>query len=115
MVSTKTKIRKFSFAPAPKQVCTDKHCPFHGNIAVRGRFFEGVVTSAKGQKTAIVTYEYLNLNRKYKRYSKKTSKFYAHNPPCINAQPGDEVLIGEVRPISKTKHFVILKKKTPSE
>lgn len=39
---------------------------------------------------------------------KKRSKLHAHNPRCIRARPGDIVTIGECRPISKTKSFVIL-------
>ncbi|MBC7110345.1 MAG: 30S ribosomal protein S17, partial [Archaeoglobi archaeon] len=39
---------------------------------------------------------------------KKRSKLHAHNPPCINARVGDVVKIAECRPLSKTKHFVVV-------
>ena len=42
---------------------------------------------------------------------KKRSKLHAHNPPCIDAKPGDIVTIAECRPISKTKSFVIVEVK----
>ncbi|HIQ03184.1 MAG TPA: 30S ribosomal protein S17, partial [Desulfurococcales archaeon] len=38
----------------------------------------------------------------------RRKKIHAHNPPCINAKVGDEVIIGETRPIAKTVSFVVL-------
>jgi len=38
----------------PKKTCNDRNCPFHGDLPVRGRVFEGVVASAKMDKTVIV-------------------------------------------------------------
>ena len=87
----------------------DPNCPHHGNISVRGKIFEGVVISDSMNKTVKVAWENLEKDSKYSRYFKKKSKVAAHNPVCISAKKGDKVLIGETKPISKTKHFVVLK------
>ncbi|MEK6944671.1 MAG: quinolinate synthase NadA, partial [Thermoproteota archaeon] len=42
---------------APKSECTDSHCPFHGNLPVRGKLFEGTVVSAKARKMVVVQRE----------------------------------------------------------
>ncbi len=47
---------------------------------------------------------------KYMRYEKRRSKIMAHNPPCIEAKRGNEVMIAECRPISKEVSFVVIKK-----
>ena len=39
----------------------------------------------------------------------RRSRLRVHNPPAINAQIGQEVLVARTRPISKTKHHVIIK------
>jgi small subunit ribosomal protein S17 len=95
----------------PKTKCEDKLCPFHGNLPVRGRIFEGVVTSNKMENTAIVRRDYLWYVKKYKRYERRHSLTPAHNPPCIDAQVGDLVKIMECRRLSKTVAFVIIEKK----
>ncbi len=33
----------------PKRKCTDKNCPFHGNLSVRGKLFDGKVTGSKAK------------------------------------------------------------------
>ena len=94
----------------PKKTCDDKNCPFHGELSVRGRVFEGVVVSAKMDKTVIVRRDYLRYVPKFKRYERRHSHIPAHNPPCINAKEGDKVKIVECRPISKTVSFVVVEK-----
>jgi len=79
-------------------------------IRTRGRKFTGIVLDAKMQSTAIVEWERKMYVRKYERYEKRRTRVKVHNPPEINAKKGDIVQITECRPISKTKHFVILKK-----
>ena len=93
----------------PEKTCEDKKCPFHGEISVRGSIFEGVVVSTSMDKTAIVSWESMVKDTKYYRYFKTKSKVAAHNSDCVNAKVGDKVLIGETRPLSKTKHFAIIK------
>lgn len=92
---------------APERECEDKNCPFHGNLSVRGQIMQGRVVKTYG-RTAVVEREMIKYVPKYERYMKKRSKLHAHNPRCIRAKPGDIVTLGECRPISKTKSFVIL-------
>jgi small subunit ribosomal protein S17 len=96
---------------APETTCTDKNCPFHGELAVRGQSIEGVVVSTKMDKTAVVERNYLNYQQKYERYEKRTSHYSVHNPPCLGVKPGDHVKIVECRPLSKTVSFVIVEKR----
>ncbi len=93
----------------PENECNDKKCPFHGSLPVRGQVIEGIVVTSYEQ-TAVVKREKLKKNPKYERYERKTTKIHVHNPPCINAMPGDVVKIAECRPLSKTKSFVIVEK-----
>jgi small subunit ribosomal protein S17 len=92
----------------PEKTCNDPKCPWHGKVRVRGLILTGVVIKNKMKNTVVVEREYLYYDRKYKRYEKRRSRIHAHNPPCINAQPGDIVVIGETRPLAKTVHFVVL-------
>ncbi|RLI86719.1 MAG: 30S ribosomal protein S17 [Archaeoglobales archaeon] len=91
----------------PERECEDKNCPFHGDLVVRGQILTGKVIKTY-EKTAVIERELIRYVPKYERYLKKRSKIHAHNPPCINAKPGDRVVIAECRPISKTKSFVIV-------
>jgi len=94
----------------PKKTCNDRNCPFHGDLPVRGRILEGLVVSAKMDKTVIVEREYLRYVPKFMRYERRHSRIPSHNPPCINAEEGDKVKIAECRPISKTVAFVVVEK-----
>jgi len=94
----------------PKKACNDKNCPFHGSLPIRGRVLEGIVVSAKMDKTVIVRRDYLHYVPKFKRYERRHSHIPAHNPPCINAKEGEKVRIAECRPISKTVSFVVVEK-----
>ena len=91
----------------PSHDCKDGNCPFHGNLRIRGKIRQGVVVSTKSNKTAVVEWTYLKKVPKYKRYMKSRSRVMVHNPSCVNAKVGNTVKIGECRPISKTKSFVI--------
>ena len=95
----------------PDTTCTDKHCPFHGELSVRGQIIEGVVVSTKMDKTAVVERNYLKYQQKYERYEKRTSRYSAHNPPCLGVKTGDQVKIMECRPLSKSVSFVIVEKR----
>jgi hypothetical protein len=37
----------------PKKTCDDRNCPFHGTLSIRGRVLEGIVHTAKMDKTVI--------------------------------------------------------------
>ncbi|MEM0057832.1 MAG: 30S ribosomal protein S17 [Candidatus Bathyarchaeia archaeon] len=95
----------------PEKTCNDRNCPFHGKLSIRGRILEGVVVSAKMDKTVIVRHDYLKYVPKFMRYERRHSRIPAHNPPCIDAKEGDYVTIAECRPISKTVSFVVVEKK----
>lgn len=96
--------------PLPSKACSDKNCPFHGNLPVRGQIIEGRVSSTKMNKTAVVQREYLHYLKKYERYEKRTGKYRAHNPPCLDVEVGDRVRIMECRPLAKTVSYVIIER-----
>ncbi|MEM4756009.1 MAG: 30S ribosomal protein S17 [Candidatus Woesearchaeota archaeon] len=78
---------------------------------VHGRIFEGIVVSAKRHKTVKVAWEWKRFVPKYERYEKKRSVVHAHVPTGFHVEEGDHVVIQETRPISKTKHFIVIEKK----
>jgi len=94
----------------PKKTCEDANCPFHGELAIRGRVLEGVVVTAKMDKTVVVERDYLTYVSKFMRYQRRRSRIPSHNPPCVDAREGDRVKIAETRPISKTVSFVVVEK-----
>jgi small subunit ribosomal protein S17 len=97
-------------AKKPKKTCDDINCPFHGTLSLRGHALEGIVVSAKMEKTIIVRRDYLNYVPKYRRYERRRSNVAAHNPPCLEIKSGDRVRLAECRPISKTVSFVVIEK-----
>jgi small subunit ribosomal protein S17 len=94
----------------PEAQCNDTNCPYHGLLKVHGRRFEGIVTSAKMHKTAAVAWTRYRRLKKYDRFMKERTKVLAYNPECINAKLNDRVVIYETRPLSRWKHFVIVRK-----
>ena len=94
----------------PKKSCDDTNCPFHGELAIRGHVLEGIVATAKMDKTVVVKRDYLYYVPKFLRYERRHSRIPSHNPPCIDAQEGDRVRIAECRPVSKTVSFVVVEK-----
>ncbi len=94
----------------PKKSCDDKNCPFHGALPVRGRVLDGIVATAKMDKTVIVEREYMQFSTKYVRYERRRGHIPSHNPPCLDVKEGDRVRIAECRPISKTVSFVVVEK-----
>ena len=77
---------------------------------MRGRIFVVKVVSALAKNTATVSWERRHYITKYERYERRRTKVHAHNPECIGAKKDDLVRIAECRPLSKTKHFVIVEK-----
>lgn len=74
-------------------------------IKPRPKTRTGVVVSDKMDKTIVVAFDRLVKHPLYKKYVKKTKKFYAHDEKN-DAKLGDTVLIAEVtRPISKSKRW----------
>jgi small subunit ribosomal protein S17 len=75
----------------------------------RGKVLRGVVVSNKMKDTVVVDVTRFVKHPKYKKYYKVNKKYKAHDlNNTLNV--GDKVSIMETRPISKTKHFVLLSK-----
>lgn len=70
----------------------------------------GRVVSAKMQKSVIVAVPYTYSHPIYKKALRRTRRFAAHVVD-IKLEEGDEVVIAESRKYSKTKAFVVLRKK----
>lgn len=68
----------------------------------------GTVVSNKMQKTVVVEVERLKEHPKYKRRYKVRKKYKAHTEEKY--QVGDKVIIEECRPLSKEKHWRVIKK-----
>lgn len=90
--------------------CSDKNCPVHGSLRIKGATFLGTVVSDKMAKTVTVQWTRKLYIPKFERYQVRLSKIKAHNPPCIGAKIGDYVKLRETRPLSKTKTFVVVEK-----
>ena len=98
------------FKPEKKDTASDdKTDPYFGSLSIRGKMFKGIVVSDSMHRTVKVEWDAIVKDAKYNRYFKKRTKVSVHNPDSIFAKKGDKVLIGECRPLSKTKHFVVLK------
>ena len=69
--------------------------------------FTGVVVSTKMDKTIVVSVDTYRKHRLYGKRVKSSTKFHAHDEN--KAKLGDVVTIMETRPLSKTKHFVLVK------
>jgi len=107
----KKKVRDIGYdVKPPEKICEDPNCPFHGTLPVRGKILEGIVKSNKMEKTIIVERNYLHYVPKYERYERRHTRISAHRPGCITIEKGDKVKIAECRPLSKTKHFVVIEK-----
>ncbi len=93
---------------APKKKCQDERCPYHGRIKVRGRLLSGRAVSTEGKGFVVIQMEYLHMVGKFNRGERRRSRISAHLPPCIEVGDGDQVTIGECRPLSKTVSFVVV-------
>ena len=69
----------------------------------------GKIVSTKMQKTLVVEVERIKQHPKYKRRLKVHKKYKAHYDEG-EFKIGDRVIIEECRPISKDKHWKVLKK-----
>ncbi|OAF60460.2 hypothetical protein VC83_03622 [Pseudogymnoascus destructans] len=80
----------------------DKKCPFVGQVSIRGRILTGTVVSTKMHRTLIIRREYLHFVPKYARYEKRHKNLAAHVSPAFRVEEGDQVTVGQCRPLSKT-------------
>lgn len=106
------RIRDIGIDVAPPTLeCNDPNCPFHGGLSIRGQTINGIVATAKMNKTIVVKRDYIKYSKKYERYEKRSNRYSAHVPTCISLQAGDKVRIAECHPISKAVSFVVVEKK----
>lgn len=75
----------------------------------RGRVLRGVVVSDKMDKTVVVAVTRLKKHPKYKKYYKTTKRYKSHDE-TNKYQVSDNVLIREIKPISKEKRWEIIGK-----
>merc|ERR1712159_538577 len=87
----------------------DKKCPFAGDVSIRGRILKGVVKTAKMKRTVIIRRDYLHYIKKYNRFEKRHKNVAAHCSPAFRIKEGDQVVVGQCRPLSKTVRFNVLK------
>lgn len=69
----------------------------------------GIVVSDSMDKTVVVAVIRFFKHTRYRKYVKRTKKYKAHDEKN-EYKVGDKVMIEEVRPMSKDKHFKILSK-----
>lgn len=69
---------------------------------------QGVVLSRKMDKTAIVAVERTSMDPLYHKRLRRRTKFKVHDAKN-ETQKGDVVLIAETRPISRDKHWKLVK------
>ena len=67
----------------------------------------GVVISDKMEKTIVVEVERTFHHPRYKKRVEKHKKYKAHDE--LGAKAGDQVVIEECSPISKDKHFKVVR------
>jgi len=68
----------------------------------------GIVTSDVRQKTRTVTVEFQVKHPKYGKYLRRRTKYHVHDENNTSKK-GDRVEIANVRPISKTKSWRLVK------
>ena len=76
--------------------------------------FKGVVVSDKMAKTVVVRIERYKKHPLYGKYIKHSKRYKAHDEKG-EYKKGDKVIIEECRPLSKDKHFKVVKKLEKSE
>ncbi len=72
------------------------------------KILKGTVVSDKMDKTVVVSVTRFVKHPKYHKYLKISKKYKAHDEDN-GAKVGDSVSIVESRPLSKDKHFVVVK------
>ena len=78
------------------------------------RRLEGIIVSAKMQKTVVVSVTRFKKHPKYLKYYKVSRRFKAHAEDGVY-KAGDKVLIEETRPLSKEKRWKVVAKKDDTD
>ena len=86
----------------------DKKCPFTGKVSIRGRILRGIVHSTKMHRSIVIRRNYLHFIQKYQRYQKRHKNFTVHCSPAFEPKVGDDVIVGQCRPLSKTIRYNVL-------
>ncbi len=73
------------------------------------RSFVGTVVSDAMDKTVVVKVTQVKIHPKYRKRFQVAKKYHAHDAKN-EYKIGDEVMIREVRPISKTKKWLVISK-----
>tara|TARA_Y100000310_G_C20666797_1_gene807969 strand:+ start:461 stop:808 length:348 start_codon:yes stop_codon:yes gene_type:complete len=94
---------------APEKECTDKKCPFHGEINVKKELLKGKIIKKDINGSATIEWQKTHQVQKYERYEVRRSRLRVHNPACIDAPLGVGVVVARTRPLSKVKNHVIIK------
>lgn len=68
---------------------------------------QGVVTSNKMDKTVVVVARFKDMHPIYGKFVLKTKKYHAHDEKN-ECNVGDNVLLMETRPLSKTKRWRVV-------
>ena len=88
----------------------DKKCPFTSDVKIRGRILTGTVMKMKMNRTIVIRRNYLHYVKKYNRFEKRHKNMSVHLSPCFrDVAVGDQVTIGECRPLSKTVRYNVIK------
>ena len=85
---------------------TDRGTPTPEHEPGRKQVRQGVVVSAKGDKTLAVRIDHSKRHPKYKKIVRHTTKLYAHDEQN-DAGEGDTVRIESARPLSRTKRWTL--------
>jgi len=86
----------------------DKNCPFTGGLTVKKELLKGKVIRRDINKSATIEWHRPYYIPKYERYEMRRSRLRVHNPPALDAQVGQTVVVARTRPLSKTKNYVII-------
>jgi len=79
------------------------------NKRAQGRTLQGVVVSNKMDKTIVVRVVRKVKHPLYGKIITRSNKLHAHDPNNL-CNEGDEVIIEETRPISKTKSWNLVER-----
>lgn len=60
-------------------------------------------------RTIIIRRDYLHFIPKYRRYEKRHKNLAVHCSPAFRVEVGDQVTVGQCRPLSKTVRFNVLR------
>ncbi len=78
------------------------------NPTDRRRLLTGTVVSDKMEKTAVVRVDRVYKHAKFKKIIRRSKKYHCHDEKN-QCKPGDFVEIRETRPLSKLKHWCLVR------